>query len=149
VAESTIAVVAATLVAAVNGAAAILGAVRWYRVEESRAFWVLVRAGQVTAVLLAVLAGVLAAVGFSPSDGLFWLYSLLPVAVGFVAEQLRIVSAEQVLENRGLENAQAVGRLDAAAQRSVVVAILRREMGVMALATGVVAFLALRAAMVA
>ena len=83
--------------------------------------------------------------GFAPADGLFWLYALLPVAVGFVAEQLRLAAAQTVLDARGLEDAQAVGRLDEAGQRSVVRAILRREMGVMALAALVVAFLALRA----
>jgi len=44
-----------------------------------------------------------------------------------------------------LEDAQAVGRLDERGQRSVVLAIVRREIGVMALAALVVAFLALRA----
>jgi hypothetical protein len=62
-----------------------------------------------------------------------------------VAEQFRVTSAETVLEARGLEDAAAVGRLDEAGQRSVVLAILRRELGVVALAAGVVAFLALRA----
>jgi hypothetical protein len=50
-----------------------------------------------------------------------------------------------VLDARGLEDAQAVGRLDEDGQRSVVLAILRREMGVMTLAAVVVVFLALRA----
>jgi hypothetical protein len=59
------------------------------------------------------------------------------------------VSAEQVLENRELPDAQAVGALPEAEQRSVVVAIMRRELGVMALAALVVAFLSLRAAFVA
>jgi hypothetical protein len=83
--------------------------------------------------------------GFHPADGLFWLYALLPVAVGFVAEQFRAASAQTVLDARDLPDAQAVGRLDEAGQRSVVLAILRRELGVMALAAIVVAFLALRA----
>ena len=73
----------------------------------------------------------LAALGFDPADGLYWLYALLPVAVSFVAEQLRVTSAETVLDDAGLENAQAVGELDEGRQRSVVLAIVRREMGVM------------------
>ena len=105
----------------------------------------LVRAGQVAAIGLAILAGIAAVTGFAPADGLFWLYALLPVAVGLVAEQFRLASAQAVLDARELEDAQAVGRLDDAGQRSVVLAILRREMGVMALAAIVVAFLALRA----
>ncbi|MEA2278546.1 MAG: hypothetical protein QOC78_3506 [Solirubrobacteraceae bacterium] len=138
--------VVALVVAAVNGAAGLLGAWRWWRVEPSRAFWVLCRAGQVAAAVQAAVAGVLAATGFHPDDGLYWLYALLPLAVSFVAEQLRVTAAQTVLDARGLEDAQAVGTLDDAAQRSVVLAIVRREMGTMAASCLVVAFLALRAA---
>jgi hypothetical protein len=140
-----LAAAAALMTAAVNVAAGLFGAWRWWTVAPSRVFWVLARAGQAAAIALAVAAGVAAATGFDPADGLFWLYALLPVAVGFVAEQFRAASAQTVLDARGLEDAQAVGRLDEAGQRSVVLAILRRELGVMALAAIVVAFLALRA----
>jgi hypothetical protein len=135
----------ALIVAVVNALTGLYGAWRWWIVAPSRAFWLLVRAAQAGAVGLAVVAGIGAARGFRPADGLFWLYALLPIAVGFVAEQLRAASAQTVLDARGLEDAQAVGRLDEAGQRSVVLAILRREVGVMALAAIVVAFLALRA----
>jgi hypothetical protein len=110
--------------------------------------WPLLRAGQILAALQALLAGVLFAIGFEPRDGLFWLYALLPVAIGVIAEQLRIASAEQVLENRDLPDAQAVGALPESEQRSVVLAVVRREIGVMALAALVVALLALRAALI-
>src|SRR3954469_6631355 len=135
----------ALAVAAVNAIAAVFGAWRWWIVRPSRAFWVLARAGQVAAVALAAVAGVAAATGFEPDDGLFWLYALLPVVVGFVAEQFRATAAQTVLDSRGLEDAAAVGRLDEDGQRSVVLAIVRREMGIVALSAGVVAFLALRA----
>jgi hypothetical protein len=135
----------ALIAAAVNGVAGLYGAWRWWTVAPARAFWVLARAGQAAAGVLAVVAGIAAVTGFKPANGLFWLYALLPVAVGFVAEQLRAASAQTVLDARGLEDAQAVGRLDEDGQRSVVLAILRRELGVMALAAIVVAFLALRA----
>jgi len=136
---------AALVVASLNGLAGVIGAVLWWTVRPSRAFWVLLRAGQAVAGGLALLAGALAVLGFEPADGLFWLYAVLPVAVAFVAEGFRAASAQAVLDARGLEDAQAVGRLDEDGQRSVVLAILRREMGVMALAAFVVAFLALRA----
>ena len=80
--------------AALNTVAALFGAWRWWTVSPSKAFWVLARAGQVLAIGLAALAGVLALTGFEPADGLFWLYALLPVAVSFVAEQLRLASAQ-------------------------------------------------------
>ena len=111
--------------------------------------WPLLRAGQIAAGCQAVLAGVLFAAGYEPADGLFWLYALLPVAIGVIAEQLRIASAEQVLENRDLPDVQAVGALPESEQRSVVLAVVRREIGVMALAALVVAVLALRAALIA
>ena len=135
----------ALAVAALNAFPALLGAWQWWSVAPSRAFWILARAGQAAAIGLAATAGVLALLGFEPADGLFWLYALLPVAVAFIAEQFRVTSAETVLEARGLEDAAAVGRLDEDGQRSVVLAIVRREMGIVALGALVVAFLALRA----
>jgi hypothetical protein len=137
--------VVALATAVANLVAGALGAWRWWTVAPSRTFWVLCRAGQALAVAQALVAGVLAVLGFEPADGLYWLYALLPVAVSFVGEQLRVTAAQAVLDDRGLEDAQAVGRLDPAGQRSVVLAIVRREMGTMAAAAFVIAFLALRA----
>jgi hypothetical protein len=142
---STAALIAAWATAVVSGAAGLWGAVAWWQVRQSRLFWVLVRASQGVAIAQALVAGVLAALSFDPDDRLYWLYALLPVAVGFFAEQLRVVSTEQVLERLGLEGADAVRALPEDRQRSVVVSILRREMGVMALGALVVCFLAIRA----
>jgi hypothetical protein len=136
----------ALVVAAINGLAGIYGGVLWYRVKPGRAFWVGLRLGQGAAVAYAVGTGLLWIGGRRASDDLFYLYALLPLAIGLVAEQLRILAAEQVLTGRGLADAQEVGELDPAAQESIVVGILRREMGVMAAAGLVVCFLALRAA---
>lgn len=141
------AVVAGALaLAALNAVPLLLGAWRWYRHEASRAFWIALRVGQVGALLFAVGVGVLAALGKNPSENLFYLYALLPLAVGFVAEQLRVASAQTILDQRELADAQAVGRLPEAEQQQVVAAIVRREMGVMTLSALVVVFLALRAA---
>ena len=138
--------IAGAVVAALFALAGGLGAWRWYRVETSRAFWVLLRVAQAALVGYVVLVGVLLATGRRPDDDLFYVYALLPVAVSFVAEQLRIAAADTVLATRGLEDAQAVGRLDEAGQRSVVTAILRRELGAMAVAALVIAGLLVRAA---
>ena len=62
-----------------------------------------------------------------------------------VAEMFRALSAREILDAMGFEDVEAVARLDADRQNSIVLAILRREMGVMALAAGVVAFVVLRA----
>jgi hypothetical protein len=137
--------VLAGLLAGVSAAAAVVGGWAWWQVREARAFWIVLRASQVLAVLLAATAGVAAALGKRPDDGLFWVYALVPIAVSFVAEQFRVLSAQTVLDARGLADASAVGTLPEADQRSIVVAILRRETGVMTLAALVVCLLAIRA----
>ncbi|GAC1438944.1 MAG: hypothetical protein NVSMB51_15920 [Solirubrobacteraceae bacterium] len=137
----------ALLVALINGLAGAYGTLRWYQVRESRPFWVTLRGAQAAALLFATAAAVVWLSGARHGgDELFYLYALLPAAIGLIAEQLRIAAAEQVLENRGLADARAVGELPEREQRALVVAIMRREMGVMSVAALVVAFLALRAA---
>jgi hypothetical protein len=107
---------------------------------------VLARAGQAAIVVQVLLGALLLALGHEPADGLHILYGVLPLAVSFVAEQLRIASADAILGARGLDSAQDVGELPEAEQRVVVLSIVRREMGVMAVACLVVVALALRAA---
>ena len=141
------AVVAGALaVAVLNALPGVLGSWRWYRGEQSNAFWLLLRVGQGSAVTLALAVGSLAVAGSYSSERLFYLYALLPLAVGFVAEQLRVVSAQTILDRRELANAQAVGGLPEREQQVVVAEIVRRELGVMTLSALVVVFLALRAA---
>lgn len=149
----TRAVVAVALaVALLNALPALLGAWCWYRGAAAepgpagRAFWLLLRVGQGAALVLAILAGSLAAAGHYSGDRLFYLYALLPLAVAFLAEQLRVTAAQAVLERRGLPDAQAVGALPEPEQRALLAAILTREMSIMALSALVVVFLALRAA---
>jgi hypothetical protein len=137
---------AALALAALNAVPGLLGAWRWYRCESSRGFWVLLRVAQVGAIVYAVAVGALAAAGRSSSEELFYLYALLPLAIGFVAEQLRVASAQTILDQREIPNAQAVGELPEDEQKEIVALIVRREMGVMALSALVVVFLALRAA---
>lgn len=129
-----------------NGLACIYGAWRWWRLAPNSVwFWRLVRAGQASVVLEAALGGILELIG-RKAPGLHILYGVLPVLVSLIAEQLRIASAQMVLDSRGYESAQAVGRLPEAEQRSVVTTILRREVGVMTLAALVVVVLLARAA---
>lgn len=131
--------------AVLSALAALVGAWGWWLVRSPRPFWVLVRAAQAAAIALAAGGGAAAVGGGRPDDGLFWVYALVPIGVNVVAEQLRILSAQSVLDARGIESARALGGRSAAEQQSVVVAILRRETGVMTLTAGVVCFLALRA----
>ena len=139
-------VAGALVVATLNALPGLLGAWRWYRCEPSRAFWLLLRVGQGSAITLALAVGALAVAGEYSSVRLFYLYALLPLAVAFVAEQLRVISAQTILDRRGLADAQAVAELPELQQRAIVAEIMRRELGVMALSALVVVFLALRAA---
>ena len=143
-------VATALAVAALNLVAGLLGAWVWYRGDPigsaGRAFWVALRVGQASALVLALLVGVLALAGRTSSEHLFYLYALLPLAVAFVAEQLRVVSAQTILDQRGLEDAAAVGELPHEQQQDIMIAVVRRELGVMALSALVVCGLALRAA---
>lgn len=143
----TEAVVAGAIALAVlNAVPMLLGGWRWYRLESSRGFWVALRVAQAAALVFALAVGVLVAAGYSSSERLFYLYALLPLAVSFVAEQLRVSSAQTILDQRDLADAPAVGELPEAEQHAVVAAIVRREMGVMTLSALVVVFLAVRAA---
>src|SRR5215203_2282621 len=104
----TIANISALLTVVLNGIAALVGGYLWWRVTPRTWAWTLIRVGQGATLLLAVVAGVAWFSGARPTEGLFWLYALLPVGIGFFAEQCRILSAQTGLEARGIEDAQAV-----------------------------------------
>lgn len=139
-------VVFSLVVAGINAVASLLGGWYWQRWQASRAFWISLRLAQGAALLLALLVGGLALAGHYSHVKLFYLYALLPLAVAFVAEQLRVISAQTVLERRGLPDSEAVAALPRDEQHQLVASIVRREMGVMTLSALVVVFLALRAA---
>jgi hypothetical protein len=145
---STIHLVLGIAIIAVNAAAGLWGAWLWWRAEAQPAFWPLLRTGQALIVVQVLIGGALLALGHEPAS-MHLLYGLLPVAVSFVAEQLRIVAAEQVLERRGLASARDMEALPDDEQRLVVLDIVRRETGVMAAAALVIVVLAVRAAGVA
>jgi hypothetical protein len=141
----------ALAVATLNAISGLTGGWLWYRDDprsrrSHEAFWVLLRVGQGAALALALAVGSLAVAGHYSNDRLFYLYALLPLPVAFVAEQLRVASAQTILDQRGLADAAAVGELRESQQQEIVGQILRRETGVMALSALVVVFLALRAA---
>lgn len=138
-------IVVGVLAIALNTVACLYGAWCWWRANRSVWFWRLLRAGQIVVVIQVALGGVLLLLG-KKAPGLHVLYGVLPLLVSFMAEQLRISSAQMVLDARGLEGAAAVGKLPAEEQHGVVRAIVQREMGVMVLATLVIVVLLARAA---
>lgn len=128
-----------------TGLSGLAGTILWWRDRPARWAWALLRAGQAVAVAYALLAGVRWFHGPKPADGLFYLYAVLPVAVAFVAEQLRLAAAETVLDQEELRDADEMRALPENEQAALVHAILRRELGVISAAALVAAFLALRA----
>jgi hypothetical protein len=128
-----------------TGVPGVYGAWCWWRVRTSTWFWRLLRAGQVVVVVEVVLGGVLQLTG-RKAPGLHVLYGVLPLLVAFIAEQLRISSAQMILAARGFETAAEVGKLPEDEQRVIALSIVQREIGVMALAALVNLALLIRAA---
>jgi len=125
---------------ALNLAAFAFGGVAWLRERASIPFWYLLRAAQASVFLQALLGGLLVFTGHEAPDDLHYLYGILPLFVSFVAEGARAGAAQRELGDLDFE------ALPAAEQESLALAIVRREMGIMAVSCGVIFFLALRAA---
>lgn len=125
---------------ALNLVAFAVGGVAWLRDRSSVSFWYLLRAAQVAVFLQALLGGLLMFTGHEASSDLHYLYGILPLVVSFLAEGARAGAAERELGDLDFES------LPAADQQSLALAIVRREMGIMAVSCGVILFLGLRAA---
>jgi heme A synthase len=132
-------VVGCTLIL-LNLAAGAAGGIAWFRSRSSVPFWYLLRAAQVSVFLQALLGGLLVFTGHEPPDDLHYLYGILPLVVSFIAEGARAGAAQRELGEIDFE------ALPAGDQQSLALAIVRREMGIMAVSCGVIFFLALRAA---
>jgi hypothetical protein len=132
------------LAIALNAIACGYGAWCWWRARATAWFWRVTRAAQAAIVLQAALNGILVLTGPKPK-GLHILYSVVPLLVSLIAESLRVAAAQTVLDQRGIENAKAVGKLPEARQRGIVVAIVQRELAVMTIAAAVVIVLLVRA----
>ena len=128
----------------VNLGAGAWGAWCWWRVQPAPGFWPALRTGQALVAVTALDGGILVLMGDDLPE-LHLVYGLVPLGVSFLAEQLRVVAAEAVMGQRGLEGRADVEALPPDRQRSLVEAILRREMGVMAASALVVGALGIRA----
>jgi heme A synthase len=125
---------------ALNAAAGLVGGIAWYRDRPSIPFWYLLRAAQVSVFVQALLGGLLVVTNHEPEEGLHYLYGILPLVVSFIAEGARLDAAQREVGEIDYE------ALPQAEQESLALAIVRREMGIMAVSCGVIFFLALRAA---
>ena len=127
-------------VVAMNLVAGGWGGVAWLRDQPSVAFWYMLRAAQVAVVIQVLLGGLLVFDGREAADGLHYVYGILPLPVSLLAETARAGAAQRELGDIDFEE------LPAERQRSLALAIVRREMGIMAMSCLVILFLALRAA---
>ncbi len=125
---------------ALNLAAFAFGGAAWLRDRSSVPFWYLLRAAQGAVFLQALLGGLLLLTGHEPADEIHYLYGVLPLVVSFLAEGARAGAAQRELGDLDFES------LPQGEQQSLALAIVRREMGIMAVSCGVILFLGLRAA---
>jgi hypothetical protein len=123
-----------------NLIAGAVGGIAWFRDRPSVPFWYLLRVAQASVFLQTILGGLLVFTGHEVGDNLHYLYGVLPLVVSFIAEGARAGAAQRELGDLDLES------LSADTQQSLALAIVRREMGIMAVSCGVIFFLALRAA---
>jgi hypothetical protein len=123
-----------------NLAAGLVGGIAWFRDRPSVPFWYLLRAAQASVVVQALLGLTLLVSGHEPPDDLHLLYGILPLLVSFLAEGARAGAAERELGETDFE------ALPGERQQSIALAIVRREMGIMAVSCAVIFFIAVRAA---
>jgi hypothetical protein len=128
-----IAVVATNLVAGLWGAGA------WLRRRPAVGFWYALRAAQAAVVAQVLLGATLVLLGHAAGD-LHYLYGILPLVVTLLAEGVRAGAAERELTGLDFDS------LPRDRQRTIALAIVRRETGIMAVSALIVLFLALRAA---
>ena len=126
---------------AVNAVAGLYGAWAWWQDRTAPVFWPLLRIGQALVMLEALDGAILLVMGKDLPE-LHLIYGLVPLGVAFIAEQLRLTSAQAVLDARGVSSAR---ELPEAERDAAALDILVREMGVMAASALVVAALGLRA----
>lgn len=123
-----------------NAVAFAVGGIAWYRDRPSIPFWYLLRAAQAAVFVQALLGALLVVTDHEPEEGLHYLYGILPLVVSFIAEGARADAAHREVGDLDPES------LTQAEQESLALAIVRREMGIMAVSCGVILFLGLRAA---
>jgi heme A synthase len=128
------------LLIVLNATAGLVGGIAWYRSRPSINFWYLLRAAQVSVFVQALLGGLLVVTNHEPEEGLHYLYGILPLVVSFIGEGARADAAQREVGDLDPET------LTPDEQESLALAIVRREMGIMAVSCGVIFFLGLRAA---
>jgi hypothetical protein len=123
---------------AANLIAGVWGGVAWVRHRPAVGFWYALRFAQALVFLQAALGMALLFAQREASE-LHYVYGGLPLLVSFLAELTRVGAAQQELGDTKFRS------LPEEEQQEVALAIVRREMGIMAVSCLVISFLALRA----
>jgi hypothetical protein len=124
---------------ATNLVAGVWGGVAWLQGRPAVNFWYALRIAQAFVVIQVILGLILVFTGRTAVN-LHYLYGGLPLLVSLLAETIRAGAAEQEL---GAVDFRA---LPEERQQALALAIVRREMGIMAVGCLVILLLALRAA---
>ena len=119
--------------------AGVWGAVAWWQHRPAVGFWYALRVAQALVVVQVMLGLILVFSGRETVD-LHYLYGGLPLLISLLAETVRAGAAEQELGELDIQG------MPEERQREVALAIVRREMGIMAVASLVIFGLVLRAA---
>jgi heme A synthase len=128
------------LVILLNLAAGVIGGWAWFKLRPSVPFWYLLRFAQIAVFVQAALGGLLLVTDHSAKENLHYLYGILPLVISFIAEGMRLGAAQRELGELDIEE------FPPEAQQTIVMQIVRREMGIMAVSCVVIFFLAVRAA---
>ncbi|UJA18954.1 hypothetical protein HJD18_01185 [Thermoleophilia bacterium SCSIO 60948] len=134
----TVHLIVGLLVVAANFAAFAIGGVSWLRRRPSVVFWYVLRVAQASVVVQVLLGGLLILLGSAAAD-LHYLYGILPLLVTLLAEGVRAGAAGRELVGLDFES------LPPDRQRTLAMAIVRRETGIMSVGAGLTLFLVLRA----
>jgi hypothetical protein len=122
-----------------NLLAGVWGGVAWLRQRPSVGFWYALRVAQVSVFIQVALGATLLLLGRRAVD-IHYLYGALPLLVSLAAETARVGAGSMEI---GETDFRALPESD---QRALALAIVRREMGIMAVGCLVIVGLALRAA---
>ena len=130
-------------VLALNFAAGVWGAIAWLTDRPSVFFWYLLRGAQVSVVFQVLLGTLLLAAGHEANDPIHYMYGSAPLLVNLFAEGMRAGAAQREIP-AGVE----FESLGTSEQRTIALRIVRREMGIMTIATLLIVAFVFRAAQV-
>ena len=130
-------------VLALNLVAGVWGAVAWLTDRASLYFWYFLRAAQVSVVFQVLVGLTLLALGYTAEDPIHYMYGSAPLLVNLFAEGMRAGAAQREIP-AGVE----FESLGTSEQRTIALRIVRREMGIMTVATLLIVAFVVRAAQV-